>query len=119
MKWVTATLLSVGCLQKALCMEEAIEPLYAGTLLSYYATNADPGKMSIQPYLYSIRGYGLYQNDWDLKRTKNLYQNQLLLSFETGITKFLDVTLDLNGFYNSFESKQTVAYGDTQIYFGL
>ena len=98
---------------------EEFEPLYAGTLLSFYPENALPGCFSVQPYIFSTQIYGAYEKNWSVLHHKNINTNTLLLSLETGITDWLDVNLIVNGSYNHFSNQHSWLYGDTVLYFGF
>ncbi len=95
------------------------EPLYAGTLLAIYPKNADPGRLSFQPYIFATHNYGLYNQDWNLSKESSLNQTALEIFLETGITPFLDISLLSNGFYNHSQHTKTFRYGDTFLYLGF
>ena len=98
---------------------EEFEPLYAGTLLSFYPTNVAPGNFSIQPYVFITNVYGSYEPNWSVLHHKNINNNILLLALEAGIANFLDVSLIVNESYNHVSNKHTWRYGDTTLYFGF
>lgn len=98
---------------------EEFEPLYAGTLLAFFPQNVDPGRISVQPYVFATRVYGLYEQNWSIFHEPSIYNNTLLLSLETGITKFLDVNLIFTESYNKWKNTLTWRYGDTALYFGF
>lgn len=94
-------------------------PWYAGTLLAFYPTNAAPGHLSIQPYLFATNKYGIYNRRWSLESRKNINEVDLLLALETGITKWLDVSLYIDTTYERFNKKNSVTYGDTRVFLGF
>ncbi len=95
------------------------EPLYAGTLLAFYAQNAEPGRLSVEPYLFAFRRYGFYTENWGSPHKKHSTQLDLLVSLETGITKNIDITLDVNGAYSHFNKQHSWLYGDTTAFLGF
>ncbi len=94
------------------------EPLYAGTQLAFYSTNAAPGYLAVQPYVFVIHNSGIYNKNWSSIEHNVFTGNALLLSLETGITKFLDFTLLLEENYNTCRHHHSVLYGDTKAYLG-
>ncbi len=93
-------------------------PLYSGTILAFYPQNADPGRLSVSPYFTASRRYGFYSKKWTSPKQKHIDQASLLLSLETGITDYLDITLDIDGAYSHFNNHHTWLYGDTGLYLG-
>lgn len=114
-------ILLIICLQCSLFSQntQEYEPYYAGTLLSYYAVNAAPGEISIQPYVFLSRTYGIYKPNWSLQSQKYIDRAELSLILETGITSFLDVGASFNTVYGHSGSSNSVRYADMQLYFGL
>ena len=94
-------------------------PLYAGTQLAFYPTNAAPGYLAVQPYLFYIDHYGKYSSHWSKKTIKHTDELSLLFSLETGISDWLDVALYLKGAYKKFGNEHSWLFGDTSIYFGF
>ncbi len=95
------------------------EPLYAGTLLAYYATNIPPGHISVQPYIYYTRTNAIYNHHWSPQTIKNIDLTTLALYLETGITPFLDLTVNLAGTYNRRGSRHTLLPSDTEALLGF
>lgn len=94
-------------------------PLYSGTILAFYPQNADPGRLSVSPYLTASKRYGFYNKNWSCPKQKHSDQISFLLSLETGITDYLDITLDLDGAYSNFNHKHSWIYGDTSLFLGF
>ncbi len=94
-------------------------PLYAGTLLAFYPSNAAPGYLSIQPYIFFTKNDAFYNAHWSRQTKKPIYLSTLSVSLETGITQFLDVSLILNETYNRLGSRHSLLYGDMQAYLGF
>lgn len=116
--FLTALLLSTTTLLQA-DTEEGYQPLYAGTQLAFYPINTAPGHLSVQPYLTYLCNYGTYNSHWSEKSQKKTNGVLSLFILETGITDWLDISLDLNGAYRRYGDKNSWIVGDTSIYFGL
>lgn len=99
--------------------EEEHAPLYAGTLLAFYPNNAAPGRISVQPYLFQTRQYGMYNSNWKTPQQPHFSQTTLLLALETGITSFLDITLEMAGGYSCYKNRHAWIYSDTNVYLGF
>ena len=94
-------------------------PIYAGTMLAFYPQNAQPGKLSVEPFLFATRKYGFYTNQWTPPKQKHFDQLSMLIALETGITDYLDFSLDLTGAYSYSEPYHTWLYGDTTAFLGF
>jgi len=99
--------------------EATYRPVYAGTLLNFYSQNAAPGRLVFEPILFATRSYGFYNKNWNLKNQTNTDEVELLLSLETGITKFLDINLNLTGIYSYTDGQSSVRYEDTSAILGF
>lgn len=99
--------------------EEQVDLPCTGTLLSFYSKNVPPGHLLIEPLLFVTTNYGFYSPSWSLKNQKNIYDIELLFVAETGITKFMDFTLVLDGIRSYIGDKKTTSLSDTQLYAGF
>src|SRR3569832_1683573 len=99
--------------------EETYTPLYAGTQLAYFPTNSAPGHLAVQPFLFYIHNNGAYNSNWSEKSLKATESLSYLLSLETGITDWLDISLFLNGAYRHYGSQNTFVIGDTSLLLGI
>ena len=99
--------------------EGEYEPLYAGTLLSFYPTNVDPGDISVQPYIFAGSNYGVYNSDSSFESLKNIDSLNFLLALETGVTKIFDITLIMNALGTKYGSKHSLHFGDMNLYGGF
>ncbi|MBI3211327.1 MAG: hypothetical protein HYZ47_01400 [Simkania negevensis] len=106
-------------LNLSLSAEEEASPIFAGTLLAYYSENADPGFLSVQPYLLYSSYYGSYDKNWAFKKSKTITEIEIFTSLETGITKTVDVTLVLDSFYSQVGKEHSIRYADTELLFGF
>jgi hypothetical protein len=95
------------------------EPLYAGTQLAFYPYNAEPGRLSFQPFIIYLNNTGFYTRKWRHPSQPSINTIAALLSFETGITHWLDITLDLTGATRQFKNQHSWVFGDTAIYLGF
>lgn len=119
MKLVFCAVLFFASVSERLFSDDGYEPLYAGTLLAFYSENAAPGHLSFQPYIFAGRNYGDYDQNWKVDHLDSYNSEVLYLSLETGITKFLDISLDIFGSYSQSKGGNTWLFGDMQIYLGL
>lgn len=122
MRFFLAILFILITLIQSLFGEEdrySFEPLYAGTLLAYYPTNMPPGHISVQPYLYYTQITANYNPHWSTQSRKNIDLTTLALYLETGITSFLDFTLNITGSYNRLGSRHSLLYADTEALLGF
>ncbi len=99
--------------------ESTYEPIFAGTLLAYFAENIPPGKFLLEPYLFVGNINGTYSSNWQKKHTLDNFALQLLWLVETGITPWLDITLITNENYTSSHEKKSYLYGDTRVALGF
>src|SRR3569832_2404664 len=99
--------------------EETYTPLYAGTQLAFFPTNSAPGHLAVQPFLFYIHNNGAYNSNWSEKSLKATESLSYLLSLETGITDWLDISLFLNGAYRHYGSQNTFVIGDTSLLLGI
>lgn len=90
-----------------------------GTLLSFYSQNVEPGHFLVNPYLLLSSNYGYFDKSWSRKNVKNLYELELLLFLQVGLTKFIDLTLVLDGVYSKVGKVDSLQLADTQIYLGF
>lgn len=99
--------------------DEELDPAFAGTLLSFYSKNVPPGDFLIEPIFFLSSTYGSYNKNWSWKNKKDLYDLELFFVLETGITKFVDIALVLDGLYSWIGSQKTLELSDTQVYLGF
>ncbi len=97
----------VGLLILSTIYAKEYVPWYTGPLVAPAAHNRLPGTYSVQPY------FNVYQ-----------YSDHLLkiyptCTLKTGITKWLDIQLNLEAYYNQKHGKKDIKYGDTAIGFGF
>jgi len=91
----------------------------SGTLLSFYSQNVEPGHFLVNPYFLLTNNYGFYNKNWSLKNKKNLYEVELLLFLQAGLTEFADITLALDGIYSRTGGVDSLQLSDTQVYLGF
>lgn len=118
---IFALILSVFCLQNCLYSDntDTYIPLYAGTILAFFPENVDPGCLFVQPYLYVTKKPGFYDENWSFQKQKSINELSPFLLLETGITKYLDISLFMNANYNQIGSHQTILYDDTEMWLGF
>lgn len=94
------------------------DPLFAGSLLAFYAQNADPGRLSVQPYFFFTHRYGIYGGDNDVAIKTNVDAYQTLLNIETGITKKLDIAVVFLNAYIRSHDQGVFHPGDMAVFLG-
>lgn len=112
-------ILSISFLYSEESTNTEYTPLYAGTQLAFYPSNASPGHIAVQPYFSYIHRYGTYNPQWSEQSLTPTDGLSCLFSLETGITNWLDISLYLNGAYRHFENKHSWLIGDTGIFLGI
>ncbi len=98
---------------------EESDPLYAGTQLAFYAMNAYPGHLSVQPYVFCSRSSGLYNDHWHARSAKPIHSISSLLTLETGLNEWIDISFDINQAYQQYGNTHTWVFGDTALYLGF
>lgn len=100
--------------------QEMFDPWYAGPLLTGGAGMMPPGSLNMQPYFFFTDYYGA----WDHKgKTVHgiPHKKQLnpVLGLQTGITRWLDLLINIQGFENWQSHKHSGGFGDTSIFLGF
>jgi hypothetical protein len=93
-------------------------PWYSGPLITGSAHNLDPGYLNIQPYLYVIDNYGIYNKDRHSESIDDLIQVEPQIVLQTGLLPRLDITAILSGFYNKQNGIDSGGYNDTVVQLG-
>jgi hypothetical protein len=97
--------------------EEA--PWFAGTYLAQYAVNIEPCHLLVTPSFEISQIPGYYNEHSDLIHDRNLHLYTWILMLETGLTKKIDITLDLTGIYAHLNNRNAYHQGDTQVFLGF
>jgi hypothetical protein len=95
------------------------EPIFAGTLLSFFPNNVPPGECLIEPFLFAGTVSGVYDSEWKNNHLFKYFESQLLLLVETGITPWLDIALTFNENYSLSNGRKSYHYGDTRLFLGF
>ncbi len=99
--------------------EYKYEPIFAGTMLAFFANNIPLGDCLIEPYLFAGKVNGVYNSEWEDEHLFKYFESQLLLLVETGITSWLDIALTMNENYSLSQGRKSFHYGDTRLAFGF
>lgn len=95
-------------------------PYYTGPLIAPTAKNVPPGEVNTQPYIYLQNAYGEYNHKGHRISTNG---NQGTLQFfnlaKAGLTKYLDIGIVNQVYYNTKNDQSSWNYGDTSLRFGL
>jgi len=94
------------------------DPLYAGTLLAFIPENIEPKQIYISSYLSFSWQNGNYTNDGSCKKGPIARTPAASVLIETGITSFLDISLNLGFNYSQTGHFQSLTYQDTQAFLG-
>ncbi len=95
------------------------DPWYTGPLIAASANNVDKYQQNVQPYLYIADTYARYNKSWGYQTLPSTYTVTLEMSYQYGILKWMDITLDAHGFYKNRSGTQSVEYGDTTAKLGF
>lgn len=99
--------------------KKMFNPWYAGPLITGSAHTLDPGLVNIQPYLYVFDNFALYDSKRHAHDIKKYIVVNPTATIQTGIFKWLDVTLGLQGYYKQREGVSSGNIGDTSLSFGI
>ncbi|MEC8306771.1 MAG: hypothetical protein VXZ72_02810 [Chlamydiota bacterium] len=91
-------------------------PWYTGPLITPSALNEAKGQYNVQPYLFAQWEFGQYGDHMD---RPHLFLVSPQVSFQTGLSSFLDLTIYLGGTYQKQRSISAMAWNDSQITFGF
>ena len=94
-------------------------PWYTGPLIAPSASNMLPGTVNIQPYVYVTDIHSVFDSNHKHQSTPDTITTNITTDFQFGLNSFLDVTINLSGYYNHRKSKNVLEYGDTPIAFGF
>ncbi len=99
--------------------EKMFVPWYTGPLLTGSANNAQPGQFVVQPYLFVTNTYANYDGNRNSRSIPNFISYKPLLILQTGITKWLDITLTLQGLHNRQSGHSSTNFADTSVQLGF
>jgi hypothetical protein len=94
-------------------------PLFTGTLLSTRASTVEPGHWVVQPYFYSTRFGGLYNNNWRLQSAGLTRTNTLQTYLWYGLTNRIDVMIAPQWVSNHAGDESSVGFGDFPLQVGF
>lgn len=95
------------------------DPWFTGSLLSFFPENVPPGQLIVQPTFFISRRYNIYDHHSSTTHKLNSHVNTLLLLLETGITKKIDLSLELIGLYAHTDAGDAFHFGDMHVRFGF
>ena len=94
-------------------------PLFTGTLLSTRGTTLDRGHMVVEPYFYSTRFGGLYNNNWQLQSGTTTRTNILQTYFIYGLTNRINVEIAPQWVRTHAQDESSVGFGDFPLQLGF
>ena len=99
-------------------LTEETVPWFTGPLLAPSIHTIPQGHYDLEPYLFFWSFTGAYNQNWHAQSAEsNFYSLQLLVPGWAGLTPYLDVTVQLQGFYQFTKNERSVQFGD--IPFGI
>lgn len=90
-------------------------PWLTGPLLTPSAVAVPKGSYEIEPYLFYTIFTGFYNEHWKAESIPSFYQTNLQVVGWIGITKNADISLIVQGFYNSTEGVSDSGIGDPSL----
>ena len=87
-------------------------PWFTGPLLSPTAQVTTLGNYQVQPYIYWLVYNGSYDKHWNWEKTPNYYQTLIQIPAWFGISKNADISINLQGQYNTTEKVSYAGFGD-------
>lgn len=94
-------------------------PNWGGSLLQINADNMYPKQTQVQAYGFFSSEYGNYSNNWKLENSIDTYVANPFLQIETGITCWLDITLNLDLQYVNTLGHSKLKWGDITVAPGI
>lgn len=95
------------------------QPWYTGPLLAASADDIPKGKYLLQPYLYYIDDFGIYNNSWKSRSMPKINVWESDLFFETGLNSWLDTTVFITGSHRNQKGIDTIGIGDWTVSLGI
>lgn len=92
---------------------------YTGSLIALSGRVAPVGEYAFQPYLFVTHNYGLYKNNYGLKREPSLIEINPLALFQGGITSRTDFQIILQSFSNFSQGESSSNIGDCSALIGF
>jgi hypothetical protein len=111
--------LSVLFTKTLVAIDEEKTPWFIGTLLSQFGENIEPGRLLVSPALVVSRIYGTYNSHSNLVRNRNVHVYSWLYFMEGGLTKDIDYSFELDGFYAHASEANSFHVSDVHLLFGF
>jgi hypothetical protein len=94
-------------------------PFYTGPLLAASAHNQPPNSFNIQPYLYVKDTFGEYNRSWSFVSEPDTISTTGQVILQTGIFKWLDISCNLAGNYNTKKGHNAWTFSDAHVSLGF
>lgn len=94
-------------------------PWFTGSLLSTRAQTIDPEHWVVQPYFYSTRYGGLYNNNWRAQSASVIRTNIQQTYLRYGVTSRIDVEIAPQWVGNHAQDQSSVGLGDFPVQLGV
>jgi hypothetical protein len=95
--------------------KKMFNPWYSGPLLTGSPHTLPPGMVNLQPYLFITNNHGAYSGSGSSSSVPNKFVVKPLIDIQTGLTKNMDITLEVKGFYKKKQGHSYFGYGDTSL----
>ena len=94
-------------------------PWFTGTLLSTRGRTIDSGHIVVEPYFYSTRYGGLYNNNWRVQSASVTRTNIQQTYFMYGVASRIDVEIAPQWVGNHAQDESSVGFGDFPVQLGV
>ncbi len=118
---LSITAFSFACLQAETLQTppSPFVPIYGGTIYEPSPLNQEPGEALIQPFYQFVWSYGEYDNRWSRGSGVEYLQGQTSILSNIGITKYIELEIQLRTQSTFYESKTSSHFGDTTVGLGF
>ena len=98
---------------------EGYDPWYTGPIVASSANCMYPLQWNVQPYIYVQDTYGMYDQHWSFHSEEDTLSVISTCSFQTGITNWMDIILNIGTTYNEKAHHNAFGYMDTGVNVGF
>jgi len=103
----------------AYSQNQTFDPLYTGPIITSSGNNESPGEWCLQPYFFYADNYGIYTHRGDKHTTAKEYSISPQFLVQTGLTKWLDITVTPGVIYKWNSSDEEFGMDAIPVKFGL
>jgi hypothetical protein len=99
--------------------KKMFNPWYAGPLITSGAHVMQPGQYNIQPYLFLINNYGLFDKSGSSHSIPHLKTINPTLAFQFGLLHWMDSIIGVQSYSNWQNGHSATGFGDTTLSLGF